>query len=96
MMSLSFIRGKAGGHSDELPAVLLQPAGTDTADARSRSDVAYLTERRGKGCSCLLMPIIGMWGCLGGGQGKSKNRNKIYLHIQPSSSRVPGLLSGYL
>lgn len=55
-MSLSFIGGKAGGQPDELlvaATVLLQPTGTDTADARSCSDAALLREARER----LFLPV---------------------------------------
>lgn len=53
---LFFYKGeKAGEQSEELWAVLHRPPGT--AGARSCSNAARLTDRQGKGCSCLLMPI---------------------------------------
>lgn len=91
--------GESWWVSDELWAAadeLLQPIGTRTADARGCSDAARPPGRQGKGCSCLLAPVNGVWGCPGGGQEKSKNRTKIYLQVRPNSRRVPRLLSGYL
>jgi len=58
VMSLSFIRGKAGGPSDKQlcssspPAQLMQGAEVMAAP---------LTERQGKGCSCLSMAFGGAW-----------------------------------